>query len=65
MNAESIALLIDDTNRFELNLAGFLVNFQGNIDQTRYETFEEQVTEIRKALGELKDFLLNLEVEIQ
>jgi len=65
MNAESIALLIDDTNQYETSLAQFLVKLHGNIDKTTYETINEQVAEIRKALGELKDLLLNLEVEIQ
>jgi len=42
-----------------------LVKLHGNIDKATYETINEQVAEIRKALGELKDLLLNLEVEIQ
>jgi len=65
MNAESIALLIEDTNQYESSLARFLIKTYGNIDKTTYEMINEQVAEIRKALGELKDLLLNLEVEIQ
>ena len=65
MNAESIAYLIDDSNRFESNLRGFLVELHGNIEQSRYEALEEQVKEIRAALSEFKDLLINLEVTIQ
>jgi len=46
MNAESIAFLIDDSNRFESNLGGFLARLHGNIDTSTYETLEEQVKEI-------------------
>jgi len=65
MNAESMALLIDDTNRYESSLARFLIKLYGNIDKTVYETINEQVVEIRKALGEFRDLFLKLEVEIQ
>ncbi len=47
MNAESIALLIDDSNRFESNLSGFLAKLHGNIDASTYEALEEQVKDIR------------------
>ena len=65
MNAESIALLIDDSNRFESNLSGFLAKLHGNIDASTYEALEEQVKDIRKSLWEFKDLLLNLDVSIQ
>jgi len=65
VNAESIALLIDDSNRFESNLSGFLAKLHGNIDASTYEALEEQVKDIRKSLWEFKDLLLNLDVSIQ
>lgn len=65
MNAESIAFLIDDANRFEANLSGFLAKLERNIDKSIYEVLEEQVKEIRKAIREFKDSLVDLEVEIQ
>jgi len=65
MNAESIALLIDNTNQYESSLARFLIKLFGNIDKTVYETVNEQVVEIRKAPGEFRDLLFDLEVEIQ
>ena len=65
MNAESIALLIDDSNRFESNLSGFLAKLHGNIDASTYEALEEQVKDIRKSLWEFKDLILNLDVSIQ
>jgi len=65
MNAESIVLLVEDTNRFEANLGGFLTRLQGNIDKSTYEALEEQVKEIRKALSELKDSLISLDIAIQ
>ena len=65
MNAESVASLMDDTNRFEANLGGFLAKLQGNIDKATYETLEEQIKEIRKALWEFKNLLINLEINIQ
>ena len=65
MNAESIACLIDDSNRFESNLGGFLAKLHGNIEHSTYEALEKQVKEIRKALWEFKDLLINLEVTIQ
>ena len=54
-----------DSNRFESNLGGFLTRLHGNIETSTYETFEEQVKEIRRALSEFKDLLVNLEVSIQ
>jgi len=65
MNADSIALLIDDTNQYESSLAWFLIKLYGNIDKTTYEMINEQVEKIRKTLEELKDLLRNPEVEIQ
>jgi hypothetical protein len=65
VNAESIALLIDDSNRFESNLSGFLAKLHGNIDASTYEALEEQVKDIRKSLWEFKDLILNLDVSIQ
>ena len=65
MNAESLAVLIDVINQFESNLGGFLAKLQGNIDKSTYEAVEEQIEEIRKALWEFKDLLINLEINIQ
>ena len=65
MNAESLALLIDEATQFERKLGGFPAGIYGNIDKSTYETIEEQVKEIRKVLWEFKDLLINLEIKIQ
>lgn len=65
MNAETIVLIIEDTNRFESHLGGFLTRLHGNINRSTYEALEEQVKEIRKALSELKDSLTSLDIAIQ